>query len=110
MLKNKNTLKIQTCFLKSIGPVFTNFLTIFRQIGPLVHLSFKHLKEMLKNILCRFIRTEAIKDKKASDLLGLDVIDAINQLELKDIEVGEETEMLLKELNSPEATKEHKKC
>ena len=31
---------------------------------------------------------------------------ATNQLELKDIEVGKETEMLLKELNSLEVTKE----
>ena len=65
---------------------------------------------MLGNILRRFIKTEEIKNKKASDLVVLNVKDAINQLELKDIEVGEETEMLLKELNSLEATKEHKKC
>ena len=65
---------------------------------------------MLGNILRRFIKTEEIKDKKASDLVVLNVKDATNQLELKDIEVGEETEMLLKELNSLEATKEHKKC
>ena len=25
LLKNENTLKIQMCFLKSIGPIFTNF-------------------------------------------------------------------------------------
>ena len=65
---------------------------------------------MLGNILRRFIKTEEIKNKKASDLVVLNIKDAINQLELKDIEVGEETEMLLKELNSLEATKEHKKC
>ena len=61
---------------------------------------------MLENILCRFIRTEEVKDKKASDLVGLDVKNATSQLELKDIEVGEETGMLLKELNTLEATKE----
>ena len=65
---------------------------------------------MLGNILRRFIKTEEIKNKKASDLVVLNIKDAINQLELKDIEVGEETEMFLKELNSLEATKEHKKC
>ena len=36
------------------------------------------------------------------------MLDVTNQLELKDIEVGEETEMLLKELNSFEATKKRK--
>ena len=50
LLKNENTLKIQICFLKSIGPIFTDFLAIFHQIGPLVHLLFKHLKEILGNI------------------------------------------------------------
>ena len=64
LLKNENTLKIQICFLKSIGPIFADFLTIFKQIGPLVHLLFKHLKEMLGNILCRLIKIEEIKDKK----------------------------------------------
>ena len=71
---------------------------------------FKHLKEMLGNILRRFIKTEEIKDKKASDLVILNVKEAKNQLGLKDIEIGKETEMLLKELNSLEATKERKKC
>ena len=65
---------------------------------------------MLGNILRRFIKTEEIKDKKASDLVILNVKEAKNQLGLKDIEIGKETEMLLKELNSLEATKERKKC
>ena len=46
---------------------------------------------MLGNILRAFIKTEEIKDKKASDPVFLNVQDARNQLELKDIEVGEET-------------------
>ena len=29
LLKNENTLKIEICFLKSIGSIFTDFLTIF---------------------------------------------------------------------------------
>ena len=98
------------CFLKSIGPIFTDFLTISQQIVPLVHLLFKHLKEMLGNVLHRFVKTEENKDKKASDLVVLNVKDVINQLELKGIKVREETEMLLKELNSLEATTECKKC
>ena len=91
LLKNENTLKIQMCVVKSIGPIFTNFLTIFQQIGPLVHLLFKHLKEMLGNIFYRFIKTEEIKDKKAGDLVVFNVEDATNKLELNDIEVGEKT-------------------
>ena len=61
------------------------------------------------NILRRLINTEEIKDKKASDFVVLNVKDATNQLELEDIEVAEETEMLLKVLNSLEAIKERKK-
>ena len=91
LLKNENTLKIQMCVVKSIGPIFTKFLTIFQQIGPLVHLLFKHLKEMLGNIFYRFIKTEEIKDKKAGDLVVFNVEDATNKLELNDIEVGEKT-------------------
>ena len=91
LLKNENTLKIQMCVVKSIGPIFTNFLKIFQQIGPLVHLLFKHLKEMLGNIFYRFIKTEEIKDKKAGDLVVFNVEDATNKLELNDIEVGEKT-------------------
>ena len=64
---------------------------------------------MLGNIFRRLIKTEEIKDKVASDLVVLNVKDATNQLELEDIEVGEETETLLKELNSLEATKAGKK-
>ena len=45
---------------------------------------------MLGNILRRLIKTEEIKDKKASDLVVLNVKDATDQQECKDIEVGEE--------------------
>ena len=64
---------------------------------------------MLKNILRRSIKTGEIKNKKANDLAVLNVKDSTYQLELKDIEVGEETEVLLKELNSLDATNEPKK-
>ena len=64
---------------------------------------------MLENILRRFIKTGEIKNKKANDLAVLNVKDSTYQLELKDIEVGEETEVLLKELNSLDATNEPKK-
>ena len=64
---------------------------------------------MLENILRRSIKTGEIKNKKANDLAVLNVKDSTYQLELKDIEVGEETEVLLKELNSLDATNEPKK-
>ena len=52
---------------------------------------------MLGNISCSLIKTEEIKDKKVSNFVVLNVKDATNQLELWDIEIEEETEMLLKE-------------
>ena len=64
---------------------------------------------MLENILRRSIKTGEIKNKKPNDLAVLNVKDSTYQLELKDIEVGEETEVLLKELNSLDATNEPKK-
>ena len=64
---------------------------------------------MLENVLRRSIKTGEIKNKKANDLAVLNVKDSTYQLELKDIEVGEETEVLLKELNSLDATNEPKK-
>ena len=64
---------------------------------------------MLENILRRSIKTREIKNKKANDLAVLNVKDSTYQLELKDIEVGQETEVLLKELNSLDATNEPKK-
>ena len=64
---------------------------------------------MLENILRRSIKTGEIKNKKANDLAVLNVKDSTYQLELKDIEVGEETDVLLKELNSLDATNEPKK-
>ena len=64
---------------------------------------------MLENILRRSIKTGEIKNKKANDLAVLNVKDSTYQLELKDIEVGQETEVLLKELNILDATNEPKK-
>ena len=53
--------------------------------------------------------TEESKDKKAKDCVVLIVKDTTSLLELRDIEVGEDTEMLLNEVNSFEATKESNK-
>ena len=63
---------------------------------------------MLGNIFRRSIKTGEIKNKKTNDLSVLNVKGSTHQLELKDIEVGEETEVLLKELNSLDATNEPK--
>ena len=68
------------CFLKSIGPIFTDFLTIFQQIEPLVRLLFKHLKKMLGNTLRRFIKREEIKNKKACYIVVLNVKGALSGL------------------------------
>ena len=68
------------CFLKSIGPIFTDFLTIFQQIEPLIQLLFKHLKKMLRNTLRRFIKREEIKDKKACYIVVLNVEGALSGL------------------------------
>ena len=68
------------CFLKSIGPIFPDFLTIFQQIKPLIQLLFKHLKKMLRNTLRRFIKREEIKDKKACYIVVLNVKGALSGL------------------------------
>ena len=73
--------------------VFLNLLVQFlkiiayRTISPFGVQAFKR---NLANILHRLIKTEEIKDKKASDLVVLNVKNATNQLQLKDNEVGEE--------------------
>ena len=60
---------------------------------------------MLGNLLRRFMKSEEIENKNTSELVDLNVKDVIKQLDLKNIEVGEETEVFLKQLNNHEAIK-----
>ena len=64
---------------------------------------------MLVNILRTFIKTEEIKDKKASDLDFLKCSRRQKSAGIEGYWSWRRNKMLLKELNSHEATKESKK-
>ena len=98
-LNNEVKLMLQMSFLTSIAPLFTDFLLIFQGEGPLIHVLYHELENMVSKLLSRFLKPEVVADKKGEDLLEIVVEDANNQLPLEKINVGPEVQKYLKKCN-----------
>ena len=73
----------QLAFLVSVKPIFKTFLCFFQNEGPLIHLLRDQMCELLKSVMHRFLKSQAIKDKQG-----------------KQIEVGEKTRTVLSKLTT----------
>ena len=98
-LKSPET-KIQLYFLQSVGPIFTDFLTLFQTKGPLVHILQPRLLELVKTLLFRFLKRDHVEGKSARQLIELDLKESTIQLEDADHNVGSATSVQLSKLKS----------
>ena len=53
----------QLAFLLSVEPIFKKFLYFFQSEGPLIHLLRDQMCELLKSVMHRFLKSQAIKDR-----------------------------------------------
>lgn len=61
-LNNEVKLMLQMSFLTSIAPLFTDFLLIFQGEGPLIHVLYHELENMVSKLLSRFLKPEVVAD------------------------------------------------
>ena len=54
----------QVAFLVSVEPIFKNFLCLFQNEGPLIHLLRDQMWELLKLVMHRFLKSQGSKDKE----------------------------------------------
>ena len=95
--KEKFTL-VQLAFTIDVSVPFVNFLTVFQSEGPLVHIIYKAMKDLLKIVMKRFLKAKVIDGLSGKELQKVDVTKKENQLNDK-LEIGAKTECLLKNLS-----------
>ena len=91
LFKRENVIHVQIVFLIDAAIPFQKFLTTFQFEGPLIHMLFKELKNLLKLIMLRFIDPKILEGKSGADLAKIIVNSQEYQLSLDKIVVGAKT-------------------
>ena len=99
LLDNPGTL-LQLNFLAAVSPLFTSFLTLFQQEGPLVHLLHGALCDLYRLLLMRFIRSDCASNKTCKQLMEVDVRSTANLRPIIDMDIGETTKKTLATLKA----------
>ena len=85
--------RVQLAFTIDVSVPFVNFLTVLQSKGPLVHIIYKTMEDLLKIVMKRFLNVKVIDGFRGKELQKVDVTKKENQLE-----IGVKTERLLKNL------------
>ena len=64
--------KAQLEFVGNVSPVFEDFVTIFQNSCPQVHLLYDKMSEFLHNLMGRFLKRDAYEKNFGSDLISID--------------------------------------
>ena len=86
--------KPQLEFVGNVSPVFEDFLAIFQNSCPQVHLLYDKMSEFLRKRMGRFLKKDAYEKNFGSDLVSIDC-SAKSQLPDADIAIGEATKKAL---------------
>ena len=89
--------KAQLEFVGNVSPVFEDFLTIFQNSCPQVHLLYDKMSEFLCKLMGRFLKKDAYEKNFGSDLVSIDC-SANSQLPDADIAIGEATKKALAQI------------
>ena len=53
-------LEVELCFLEDVKPVFDKYLTVLQTEGPLIHVLYPSLLQLMKTFLGRFMKQDQI--------------------------------------------------
>ena len=90
----------QLAFLVAGEPIFEKFLCFFQNEGPLIHRLRDQMCELLKSVMHRFLKSQAINDKEGKHLLTVEYFKPDIQFSFTQIEVGEKTRTALSKLTN----------
>ena len=93
-------------FFQSVKLLFDSFLTVFQAKGPMVHLLYISLVDVLKLQMNRFVKPKLVSGKSGVDLAKLDINKSSNQLSDEKIDIGHITRMEMRKLTPLQ----HKEC
>lgn len=91
--------KAQIQFIVGVGPLFEPFLRQFQKKEPLIHLLYSESCDLLRSVMLRFIKFDAVGEVSGHKLGKLDVHDVQNLMDLESMEIGADTEKTLSSLD-----------
>ena len=96
--KEEGMILVKMCFLESVKPLFDVFLTAFQTEGPMIHVLYPSLVDMLQRLMSRFIKEELLQAKNGSELAQIDVAKFDNQLSDGKFNLNSQTRAQLQKL------------
>ena len=96
ILSEELQLEVELCFLEDVKPVFDKYLTVLQTEGPLIHVQYPSLLELMKTFLGRFMRQDQIPSP--GSLVACNDTSVKNQLGDKDLVLGMSTRRSLAEM------------
>ena len=64
----------------------------FQKQEPLIRLLYQETSSIFKSVMLRFVKQDAVGNKTGRELKNMDVYDSKNLLDLKDMDIGADTE------------------
>ena len=104
--RDESITEVEMAFFQSVKLLFDSFLTVFQAKGPMVHLLYISLVDVLKLQINRFVKPELVSGKSGVDLAKLDINKSSNQLSDEKIDIGHITRMEMRKLTPLQ----HKEC
>lgn len=97
-IDDEKNMRIQMEFLLSIGEIFKKFETLFQSQGPLIHILYESLMDLVSTLMRRFLRADIVNNKTWAELSQIDLDASQSFLDTKEIEIGEKTRLELRKL------------
>lgn len=111
-LKRKETL-VFLQFVVALTPNLQAYLALFQTEGPLVHMMYFKMNELLRNILLMFMKDEIVSNLEGKKFFQIDFDNFESYKTLSEIEIGSGTKkalLLLKENPAKEAKMALRSC
>ena len=87
-------------FFSSCIPVFEQFLLRFQKSSPVVHILYDCIMDLMKQLMRRFMKSEALEGKYGPDLADLNCKDAEFQLADQNVIICSSIRKVLKEFST----------
>ena len=73
-----------------MAPIFEKYLRLFQSKGPLVHIMFQEMKDVVTTIMKRFMKASVVDGKLTRELMELDIANNDNHLDYTHMGFGQE--------------------
>ncbi|CAF1096593.1 unnamed protein product [Didymodactylos carnosus] len=92
---------VRILFIRNFDSDFNRFCTIFQEQAPLIRVLYDELCELLKNLLLRYLKQDAIDKIHDENLVKIDYNKTENRLSESKYDIGVDVRRALNEIQNP---------